>query len=81
MTVKLPPSGGNRDLTKDNRRCLTPPVRVAAHDTVSGWCDFVVKSGILSGRPIDGYQIVLTDSHQAEKSVDALVISEKRHAV
>jgi hypothetical protein len=81
MTVKLPPSVGTCDPAKDSRRWLTTPARVAAHDTVSGWCDFVVKPGILNGRPIDGYQIVLTDSHQAETSVDALVVSEKRHAV
>jgi hypothetical protein len=81
MTVKLPPSVGICDPTKVSRRRLTTPSPVAAHDTVSGWCDFVVKPGILSGRPIDGYQIVLTDSHQSETSVDALVVSEKHHAV
>jgi hypothetical protein len=77
MTVKLPPCHP----PDDNRRRLTTPSHVAAHDTVSGWCDFVIKPGILSGRPVDGYHIVLTDSHQAETSVDALVVSEKCHAV
>jgi hypothetical protein len=81
MTVKLPPSSlGIRDPTNDHPRLITP-ARIAAHDTASGWCNFVVKPGILSGRTIDGYQIVLTDSHQAETSVDALVVSEKRHAI
>jgi hypothetical protein len=60
---------------------LVTPARVAAHDTVSGWCDFRLKPDFLSGRMIDCYQIVLTDSHQTETSVDALVVSEKRHAV
>lgn len=80
MTVKLPPLVGIYVSASDHPR-LTTPSRIAAHDTASGWCDFVLKPGILSGRPIDGYQIVLTDSHQAETSVDALVVSEKRHAV
>jgi hypothetical protein len=81
MTVKLPlSSGGIRAPMNDQRRLITPS-RVAAHDTVSGWCDFIVKPGILSGRMIEGHQIVLTDSHQAETSVDALVVSEKRHAI
>jgi hypothetical protein len=80
MTVKLPPSVGICARANDHPRLITPS-RIAAHDTVSGWCDFVVKPGILSGRTIDGYQIVLTDSHQAERSVDALVVSERRHAI
>lgn len=81
MTVKLPLSVGICDPTEVGGCRLTTPSRVTAHDTISGWCDFVVKHGILRGRPIDGYQIVLTDSHQAETSVDALVVNKKRHAV
>ncbi len=81
MIVKLPTSPiGICDRANDHPR-LTTPSRIAAHDTASGWCDFVIKPGILSGRAIEGYQIVLTDSHQAERSIDALVVSEKRRAV
>jgi hypothetical protein len=80
MTVKLPPSVGVCVPKNDHPRLITP-FRIAAHDTASGWCDFILKPSFLSGRRIDGYQIVLTDSHQAETSVDALVVSEKRHAV
>ena len=81
MTVKLPLSVVVGNTANDALPRLLAPSRIAAHDTVSGWCDFVVKPGILSGHIIDGYQIVLTDSHQAETAVDALVVSEKRHAV
>lgn len=77
MTVKLPACHPPEDCCGR----LTIPSRVAAHDTVSGWCDFRLKPNFLSGRTIDGYRIVLTDSHQTETSVDALVVSEKRHAV
>jgi hypothetical protein len=80
MTVKLPPSVGISVPKQDYPRLIAPS-RIAAHDTASGWCDFVLKPGILNGHRIDGYQIVLTDSHQVETSVDALVVSEKRHAV
>jgi hypothetical protein len=80
MTVKLPPSVAICVSASDHPRLITPS-RIAAHDTASGWCDFVLKPSFLSGRTIDGYQIVLTDSHQAETSVDALVVSEKRHAI
>jgi hypothetical protein len=79
VTVKLP-SSNSGDPANDRPRLATPS-RVAAHDTVSGWCNFVVKPGLLNGRPIEGYQIVLTDSHQAEATIDALVVREKRHVV
>ena len=78
MMVKLPLCRRSPD---DSRGRLITPSRVAAHDTVSGWCEFLLKPDFLGGRTIDGYQIVLTDSHQAETSVEALVVSEKRHAV
>jgi hypothetical protein len=81
ITVKLPPSVGSCDRANDTSPRLITPCRVAAHDTVSGWCNFVVTPDILGGRAIEGYQIVLTDSHQADASVDALVVSEKQHAV
>jgi hypothetical protein len=81
ITVKLPPLVGASGPANTIHPRLITPSRIAAHDTVSGWCDFVVKSGILSGHTIDGYRIVLTDSHQAETSVEAFVVSERRHAV
>jgi hypothetical protein len=80
ITVKLP-SVRMSDPPNSERARFATPSRVAAHDTVSGWCDFIVKADILSGRVIDGYQVVLTDSHQAEATVDALVVSEKRRVV
>jgi hypothetical protein len=82
MTVKLPLSSVDicYPAATDHPRLMTPS-RIAAHDTAFGWCDFVVKPGILSGRTIEGYQIVLTDSHQAETSIEPLVVSEKRHVV
>lgn len=81
MTVKLPALPVSICAPMNDHPRLIMPSRIAAHDIASGWCDFVIKPGILSGRRIEGYQIVLTDSHQAETSVDALVVSEKRHAI
>jgi hypothetical protein len=81
MTVKLPPSLVNSCYPVGERPRLVAPSRIAAHDTVSGWCDFAVKPGILGGRRIEGYRVVLTDSHQIETSVDVLIVSEKRHVI
>jgi hypothetical protein len=81
ITVKLSPSVHTRPRANSIRPRLIAPSRVAAHDTISGWCDFIVKPDIIGGHTIDGYQIVLTDSHQGEAAVEPLVVSEKRHAV
>ena len=81
MTIKLPLSLNSNCAQATFPPRLIVPSRIGAHDTASGWCDFVVKPGILSGHAINGYQIVLTDSQQTETSVDALVVSEKRTVV
>lgn len=80
VTVKLPPLNV-RDSEHDSRPRLLTPCRIEAHDTVSGWCDFIVKSDLLNGRAIDAYRIVLTDSHHNETAVDPLVVGENPHAV
>lgn len=81
ITVKLSPSVHTCPPASSIRPRLIAPSRIAAHDTISGWCDFIVNLGIVGGHMIDGYQIVLTDSHQGETAVEPLVVSEKRHAV
>lgn len=79
LTVKLPTSSGSALVGKEAR--LVIPSRVAAHDTISGWCEFILNPNVINGHTIDGYQIVLTDSHQAETSVEAILVTEKRHAI
>ena len=83
ITVKLfaPISAITCPRANSIRPRLIAPSKVAAHDTISGWCDFIVKPDIIGGHTIDGYQIVLTDSHQGAAAVEPLVVSEKRHAV
>lgn len=81
ITVKLTPSFGIDTSAEDTYRRLTMPSRVAAHDTVSGWCDFVIMPDITNGHIIDVYQIVLTDSHQVETGVDAFIVNEQRRAL
>ena len=80
MTVKLPPSLADFDSYTNNHPRLRTPFRITAHDTASGWCNFLIAPGVLGGRRVESYQIVVTDSHLAETSVDAFVVSEKRHA-
>jgi len=77
MTVKL---ASNNEYAPTEIRSsgapLTIPARVAAHDTISGWCYFPIEGSLLEGVQVEGYKIVLTDSHQLESSVEPIIVQE-----
>ena len=79
FNVKLPPSAFLM-LGEDGRRPLEVPTRLAAHDTVAGWCDFVVGPQLLDKGRIDSYDIIITDTHQAETRLEVSVVRERPHA-
>lgn len=81
LTVRLPTAPSDGSASKNQESRLKVPSRVAAHDTISGWCEFVLKRNFIDEHTIESYQIVLTDSHQGETSVDVILISEKQGAV
>ena len=78
MSAKL---GAAQDLVEDagRRQQLAIPASIPAHGTVSGWCDFVIQSGTLGG-PIDGYELLATDSHKAAAHLELSVVRERRDA-
>lgn len=78
ITAKFGPDKPN--VFFDNRIRLHAPHRIGARDTVSGWCDFTIEAAALNGNSIDGYQIVLADSHGTDATVNVLVIHERTHA-
>ena len=57
---------------------LRLPVRLAAHDTVSGWCHFAITSDMLRGNRIERYEVELTDAHCETITVNPLILSERR---
>lgn len=63
------------------RTALSVPTKVAAHDTASGWCYFPVPFKILENSQVEGYQIVLTDSHNIQSTIEPLIIQEYRDDV
>jgi hypothetical protein len=63
----------------DTRKCLVAPLRVSAHDTVLGWCDFIVEPGVLNGHQIEAYQIVVSDSQDAAATIEPLVVQMKQN--
>jgi hypothetical protein len=63
--------------SEDKRTCLVVPTRISAHNTVSGWSDFLVPAGVRDGRIIEAFELVITDSHQVDLMVDVLVVKAK----
>lgn len=58
---------------------LSVPQRIGAHETVAGWCAFVVDAAVIAGRHIEGYTVELNDSHGQLTSVTPLILSERKH--
>jgi hypothetical protein len=52
------------------------PIRIDAHQTVSGWCFFAVDDAILEDSHIDRTQVAFVDSHGNESTVEPLIIRE-----
>lgn len=63
-------------ITKPLESTLLPPQRVDAHQTLTGWAFFGVSREILTDTIIDGYRIVLTDTHGIEAAVEPIVVRE-----
>ena len=58
---------------------LMPPLRIDAHQTVSGWCCFKFDNVILNGGKIEKHVISATDSYGNEAKVEPLIIQEYSH--
>jgi hypothetical protein len=82
MTVKLraEPSDSDKFL-HNSAKHLSAPIRVAAHDTISGWCYFRIEAALLKGMSIDGYELILTDSQGQRSEVEPIMIQEYRDAL
>lgn len=77
MTVKI---GADETLAAEfpqgTPNVFSIPKRISAHDTVSGWCYFRGDAAVFNGVRIEGYSIVLTDSHRAASSVEPILVQE-----
>jgi hypothetical protein len=58
---------------------LRIPIRIDAHQTVSGWCFFTVDEAILDGSYIDRTQVAFIDTYGNESTVEPLIIREYGH--
>ncbi|RSC11989.1 hypothetical protein EFR00_07125 [Rhizobium sophoriradicis] len=82
MTLKLP---ANRDaagsFVRGQDDMLSLPVKVPAHEVVSGWLHFRAPVDLLSGMAIDGYELEITDTHEAKTTIAPNLMQEYRDEV
>jgi hypothetical protein len=55
---------------------LRVPIRIDAHQTVSGWCFFAVDDAILEGSYIDRTHVAFVDTYGNESAVEPVIIRE-----
>jgi hypothetical protein len=60
---------------------LRVPIRIDAHQTVSGWCFFAVNDAILEGSHIHRTRVAFIDTHGNDTTVEPLIIREYRDNV
>jgi hypothetical protein len=73
VTVRLQPS------EHAEGEKLATPLRIGAHETVAGWCRFLVAPDIFTGVRIERYMVELTDTHGQAISVTPLLLSERQN--
>jgi hypothetical protein len=77
LTVKVDPEMEvPKAFTDKSVNHLRVPIRIDAHQAVSGWCFFAVDDAILEGAHIDRTQLAFIDTHGNETTVEPLIIRE-----
>lgn len=77
MTVKLRANGSPAlNFVKDQDMTLAVPVSISAHNAISGWLRFQVPVSLLADVTIESYQLIFTDPHQEEASIEPILIQE-----
>ncbi len=60
----------------DDHAGLEIPVNLDAHKTVVGRVFFLLKRALLKGCRVDGYEVIATDSHQSQTSIEVALVQE-----
>lgn len=60
----------------DNHAEIEIPIKVDAHNTVTGWVCFQVKKALLKDCNVDSYVILVTDSHGERGSIETALVQE-----
>lgn len=82
MTLKL---SANRDgagnFLRGQDDTLLLPAKVPAHEVISGWLHFLAPVDLLTGMAIDGYELEITDTHEAKTTITPNLMQEYRDEV
>jgi hypothetical protein len=77
LTLKVDAKGEPPNaFTEKSANHLRVPIRIDAHQTVSGWCFFSVDDAILEDSHIDRTQVAFVDTYGNESTVEPLIIRE-----
>ncbi|WP_157019466.1 hypothetical protein [Mesorhizobium xinjiangense] len=79
ITVRIPANSQKVEqlvATKDD--ILRIPIQIQAHNTVSGWLYFFVSFALIEGVLIEGYDLILVDTHGDVSRVAPNVMQEFR---
>jgi hypothetical protein len=79
-TIRLPQQPELVSHLRGHRgRVIAAPEGVNAHQAIAGWLLFELKDDLLGGAKIDGYAIILEDSHQIATRLEPGISRELRH--
>jgi hypothetical protein len=77
LTLKVDAEGQPPNaFTDKSANHLQVPIRIDAHQTLSGWCFFAVDDAILEEAQIDRTQVAFIDTYGNESTVEPLIIRE-----
>ncbi len=77
LTLKVGVEGEAPSIFTDkSANHLRVPIRIDAHQTVSGWCFFAVDDAILEDSHIERTQVAFVDTYGNQTTVEPLIIRE-----
>lgn len=78
LGIKISPADSQeRQLAGLREEGLSFPLAINAHQTVAGWCIFIVKLELFKNSQIEGCSVLLTDTHGVAVSVGLPLIEER----
>jgi len=62
--------------TASSASVLVLPLRVDAHQTVSGWFIFALDNNVIGNGTVDGHSLILEDTHGVSTETDPIMVRE-----
>lgn len=78
ITVRIPANSQKVGLIDAKDDILRIPIQIQAHNTVSGWLYFFVSFALIEGVLIEGYDLIVVDTHGDVSRIAPNVMQEFR---